>query len=244
MRSFLLHCYPASWRARYGAEFVDLLEERALRPSDIADIILGAVDARLRARRSGGETPDRGRTWTPARVGGIAAIIGAPVWTVGFMLANQEPTTVDLGIAAGILVTGSLAMVVAILGLSAVQARVDPVLAWIACALPAVGASAVAVGAAVVAVGGTPPEALFLGLLLFIAGSWLFALVAFRTATLSRGAAVLLAVAPVAVIAGGDGDHSGDVLIVSGFIAFAMAWVALGIVAILRDRQATPAAIA
>ena len=50
MRSFLIRCYPARWRARYGDEFEAILEERPLGPFDVADILLGALDARLRQR--------------------------------------------------------------------------------------------------------------------------------------------------------------------------------------------------
>ena len=40
----LLRLYP-SWRARYGDEFAALLEERPLGPFDVADVVLGALDA-------------------------------------------------------------------------------------------------------------------------------------------------------------------------------------------------------
>jgi hypothetical protein len=50
MRAFLIRCYPARWRARYGDEFEAILEERPLGPFDVADILLGAVDAQLRLR--------------------------------------------------------------------------------------------------------------------------------------------------------------------------------------------------
>ena len=53
MRSLLIRLYPARWRARYGDEFEAILEERPLGPYDVADILLGALDAQLRLRGQG-----------------------------------------------------------------------------------------------------------------------------------------------------------------------------------------------
>ena len=50
MRTLLIRCYPAAWRERYGDEFEAVLEERPLGPFDVADVLLGALDARLRMR--------------------------------------------------------------------------------------------------------------------------------------------------------------------------------------------------
>lgn len=58
----LLYLYPRAWRARYGAEFLELLEEQPATPRVVVDLILGAVDARLRpqvARAGGGAATDR-----------------------------------------------------------------------------------------------------------------------------------------------------------------------------------------
>ena len=44
---WLLRCYPAWWRARYGDEFAALLEGLPTRPGTLLDVLLGAVDARL-----------------------------------------------------------------------------------------------------------------------------------------------------------------------------------------------------
>lgn len=43
----LLRLYPAAWRARYGDEFADLLASRPPSLRDRADILFGAVDARI-----------------------------------------------------------------------------------------------------------------------------------------------------------------------------------------------------
>ena len=85
MRSLLIRLYPARWRARYGDEFEAILEERPLGPFDVADILLGALDAQLRLRGHGADIHQkRGFTMT-LRIGGIAAIIGASIWIVFFL---------------------------------------------------------------------------------------------------------------------------------------------------------------
>jgi ribosomal protein L37AE/L43A len=43
----LLRLYPPSWRCRYGAEVRALLEDHDVRPATLADLVAGAVDARL-----------------------------------------------------------------------------------------------------------------------------------------------------------------------------------------------------
>jgi Rieske Fe-S protein len=48
----LLRAYPADWRARYGDEFLALLADRPDRWRDAADILAGALDARLHPRRT------------------------------------------------------------------------------------------------------------------------------------------------------------------------------------------------
>ena len=53
MIALLLRLYPARWRARYGDEFEALLAERPLGPFDVADVLLGALDAHLHLRGLG-----------------------------------------------------------------------------------------------------------------------------------------------------------------------------------------------
>ena len=89
MKTFLIRCYPARWRTRYGDEFAALLDERRLGPFDVADILLGALDARLRLRgpaNSGGER----RLAMSLRIGGVAAIVGAVSLGAGGLL-NVAP---------------------------------------------------------------------------------------------------------------------------------------------------------
>jgi Rieske Fe-S protein len=47
LHRFLMRCYPAAWRERYGAEFLALLEERPPGLRHALDIVSAALDARL-----------------------------------------------------------------------------------------------------------------------------------------------------------------------------------------------------
>jgi hypothetical protein len=44
---WLVRLYPADWRARFGEEFLDLLESRPLTLRAVADVLRGALDAHL-----------------------------------------------------------------------------------------------------------------------------------------------------------------------------------------------------
>ncbi len=45
MRRLLVLLYPRTWRQRYAAEFLALLEQEALTPGELLDIVRGALDA-------------------------------------------------------------------------------------------------------------------------------------------------------------------------------------------------------
>lgn len=47
-RRVLLRLYPRRWRARYGDEFLALLEQQPMTPLVVLDVVLGALDAHLR----------------------------------------------------------------------------------------------------------------------------------------------------------------------------------------------------
>lgn len=237
MRAFLIGLYPPRWKARYGDEFLAILEERPLGPFDAADILLGAIDAQLRLRNVGSRPALRGGFTMSLRLGGLAAIVGAPLWTAGFMILNERFGSADVGVSAVMMVGGSLSLLVALAGLSAFQSRVQPALSWAAFIVPAVGTVALLVGTVDVAFGGGElTDAFFFGLLTFFVGSSLFAIATYRAGVLSRRAAALLGIAPILMMAGGSGGGFNDVLIISGLAAFTVGWTALGVLAVRRDR--------
>lgn len=173
------------------------------------------------------------------RIGGIAAVIGAPVWVGGFVIASGVVGAVDTRTVAAVMVAGSLALLVALVGLSAFQARVQPVLSWLAFALPAAGTIGLIVGALGLAIGREEfVDAFYFGLMTFLLGSLLFAIATYLAAVLSRPAAVVLGVAPVLAIAGGGGEGSAEIVTVAALICFTVGWFALGVRAIRLDRPA------
>lgn len=245
MTKFLIRFYPARWRKRYGDEFEAILEERPLGPFDVADILLGAFDAQLRLRRLGTDIA-HGRGFAMSlRIGGLAAIIGAALWPAGFFALNDGGLgplgPVDPVAARLLLIVGSLALLVAFAGLSAFQARVHPGFTWAAFVIPAVGTIASIVGI----VGFHLSEDYFivwsLGTMTFFVGSMLFAITTYRTAALSRGAAMLLGIGSVLtmIFAISGGGNASPVLMVGALNGFGLGWFALGVQAIRMDRPAT-----
>ena len=250
MRSLLIRFYPAWWRERYGDEFEALLEERPLGPFDVADILLGAIDARLRSRGRRALTGrERGFTMT-LRIGGIAAILGAGL-LVAATLSTLGPTTERF--ASLLAIAGAMALLVALVGVSAFQARTQPRLVWTAFGLCAFGTITNLIGGlGLIGVldlsgpWGTVAGGIFLlGLLASLVGFSLFGVATFRAGVLSRVGAALLAAAPtlwiVAIIVSmGDWSLGGWVLIIA-LSAFVVGWFILGIQAIRLDQPSTAA---
>ena len=249
MRS-LVRLYPASWRARYGDEFEALLEERPLGPFDVADILLAAIDAHLRPRRStasGGDT--KGSPMTP-RNGGVAAIIGGAFWLIS--LAGSSATQPQDGQPwVTLFVVALIALVVAVVALSAHQGRRQPGLMWLAVALPIIGAAVSGAGLLGMALirgddtiaGISPWNVWALGIMTTLIGSGLFAIASLRIRTLSRGGSALLAVGALAAVPALMGiafaeilGEAGSVLGILGIFAFAAGWIWLGVSAIRSDR--------
>jgi len=241
MRSFLIRCYPARWRARYGDEFEAILEERPLGPFDLADILLGALDAQLRLRGRMSDIQQGKGLSMSLRIGGFAAIFGGAIFALSIVVGIGIVGNVEPVVPAILLVTGSLALLVALVGLSAFQARVHPVLSWAAVAIAAAGTIVGIVG--IVGLQLVAEDywiAFILGILGALVGSTLFAIATYRTAALSRGAALLLGVCSVLTIAAGQGGNIlGPVPLVVTSIGFALGWFVLGIHAVRLERPAS-----
>ena len=235
MRALLIRCYPARWRARYGDEFEALLEERPLGPFDAADILLGALDAQLRLRRVGADLAQGRRFSMSLRIGGFAGILGAATLALAWFL-GYGPVDVDDTVPAVLLLAGLSVLLVALAGLSAFQARTHPQLTWAAFAVPAVGLIVFVVGAvATTLISDAYWDMAFFGVLTALVGSALFAIVTYRTAVLSRGAALLIGVGSVLPFVASPLQF----LYVVSIACFLLGWCALGIQAIRLDRPAT-----
>jgi hypothetical protein len=259
MIALLLRLYPSRWRDRYGDEFAAILESRPLGPFDVADILLGALDAHLHLRGLGAASEHRKGFTMSVRVGGYAAIVGGLLWLVvlvGNAINNGGEAAPLLGYAV---VAATVATLVALIGLSAFQARRHPVLTWAAFAIPAVGAVIGLLGFAATVVLGDTDATLVgglsvwavssIGILTLLAGSVLFAIATWLARTLSRPAAVALAVGALLVVpaiaglAGGLVPEAiGLVVLAVAVIAFPAGWVGLGVSA-LRATRAAPAGV-
>jgi hypothetical protein len=258
MINLLLRLYPARWRARYGDEFELVLSDRPLGPFDVADVLLGALDAHLHLRGLGAASQHgRGFAMT-LRIGGYSAIIGGLLWftvLVGNAI-NDGAETISwwIGIA---LVVATIATLIALIGLSAFQARRYPALTWAAVAIPAAGGFVALLGVVAITVNGDSDRGIIgdlsgwaiatLGLLAMLAGSGLFALATWRTRSLSRGAAALLALGALIVVPALGGLTGGLVpsalvplAIFASVLLFPAGWVALGISALRTDRAGIP----
>jgi hypothetical protein len=249
--SRLIGLYPKAWRDRYGEEFAAILADRPLGPFDVADVVLGALDARLHFRGLDRTDLARRPVMSP-RIGGYAAIAGGVLWLIVFLATVLQP---DLG-APGflVIVVATASLLVAITGLSAFQARRYPALVWVAFLVPALGASVSILGVfAMLVVGDRPfigdasPWYMWmLGTAALIIGSGLFAFATWRVDALPRSAAVILAVGAVAIVPVLGGlvgsvvpEPAGRVLTLLAMVAFSGGWVGLGAGAIRLDRAAS-----
>ena len=185
------------------------------------------------------------------RVGGGAAVLGGLLWPLGIVIGSQGVAWAGLGMAVHI--GGTVALLIALMGLSAFQARQYPVLAWAAFLLPAIGAAISIVGTVAMATMGDRPlvanvsgwSVWMIGILATLLGSVLFGLVSYRVQRVSRrGATILtlgsmLALLTLALGATGlIGESIGGPLVAVAVLGFAGGWIAMGLDALRVDRPA------
>ena len=255
----LLRLYPAAWRERYEEEFLAVLEQRPLSPFDVVDIALAALDARLRPGSLAIDAGGRRSEIMNPRIGGMAAIAGGGIallmLTVGFLLPDSGAQ-----IIGWLYPVAAVALLLAFVGLSAVQGRRNPALTWAAVALPVAGIVVAAIGWIAGALGTTDTTVigdvsswtlLTIGTVSVIAGSVLFGLATAIVHVFSRRAALTLFGGSALLIALGlpvgmgliEGEAGSPIAlaILAGALAFCIGWVWLGIAA-LADQGQTRAA--
>jgi MFS family permease len=264
VKSFLIRCFPARWRDRYGDEFEAILEERPLGPFDVADILLAAIDAHLHLRGIEAASQRRRGFMMSLRLGGSAAILGGILFLAGFVASSIDQNDDGAGPWTAFLLASAAALLLALIGLSSFQARRHPRLIWTAFAVPALGTVLSCVGIVGMAVVGDRPlvagfspwEFWIFGVFGTVLGSALFAIATYQTRALSRRAAALLATGSIVLVAVlvvgmsglwpagvGDAGWVSTVLILAGLLAFSTGWIALGWTA-LRLQQPTATAAA
>ena len=232
--------------------------DRHLGPFDVADVLLGALDAQLHLRGLGAASAHGKGFPMTLRIGGYAAILGGLLWLIalGGNAVNDGRESGAFWIGA-VLVVATIATLIALVGLSAFQARRYPALTWAAFAIPATGAVVALLGVVAIAINGDSDRAIVgglsgwavatLGLFAMTTGSALFALATWRARSLSRGAAALLAFGALVVVPGMAG-LSGSVVpsalvplaIVASVLAYPAGWLAMGISALRADTTGVP----
>jgi hypothetical protein len=243
MIGLLLALYPAPWRRRYGEEFRAVLESRPLGPFDVTDVVLGALDARFALRHA--ETSSAtGGLFNMLRIGGFSAVFGAAAWFIGIAAASGLGEGGRAWMALAL--AGNIGLVVALAGLSAFQGHRDPALAWIAFAIPAIGAVIAAIGIAgmlVLPEDGTVVadmsawDVWIFGMFLNLVGSTFFAFATYQAQVLSARAAQALGISSgfaLAVAIGSIGVLPAGLafLVPVAILAFALSWMWLGISAL------------
>jgi hypothetical protein len=256
VRALLLRCYPARWRARYGDEFELLLAERPLGPFDVADVLLGALDAHLHLRGLGAASLHHKGFAMSLRIGGYAAILGGILWLLALAGNAINNGGESFSPWLGYSIVGATVMtLLALIGLSAFQARSHPALTWAAFAIPAIGAVVGLIGYAAIVVTGDSDATLVagispwmigsIGLLTMVVGSSLFAVATWQARSLSRASSALLAVGAVLVVLalfGASGALASPLVmvpVIAAIIVFPAGWIAMGVSALRVDRSGT-----
>ena len=247
MISLILRLYPARWRARYGDEFAAVLEERPLGPFDVADVLLGALDAHLHLRGLGAASQHAKGFAMSLRIGGYAAILGALL--IGLVIALTGGRSAGSDNAAAIaLLVALAALLVGLAGMSAFQARSDPWLVWSAFAMTAVGSVVIFIASVSDLAGVGPGDwrdgLLPIGLVTAGLGSALFGVATYRVSVLSRRGALALVIGPVAALSGAiavgqNAWELGMSFLLVGIVSFVAGWLTLGVAAIRLDRAAS-----
>lgn len=244
MIGLLLALYPAHWRRRYGEEFRAMLESRPLGPYDVADVLLGALDARVTRFRLLEPGVPRGGHQVVLRIGGYGAVAGGILWFVG--LAGASLLDVPLGLPFMVVaILGLVGLLLGFIGLSAFQAHREPMLVWAALAIPAVGSVIALVG--MIGIVLSPAELVgsatywdvwFAGMLGIFVGSILFAIATVRAAVLSQRSAFTLAISAVTVVivsfgfSGGAEEDIASLVVAASMAVFSGSWVWLGLSAL------------
>jgi hypothetical protein len=130
MCGLVLAAYPASWRARYGAELEDVLDEHRLTPSTLVDLAFGALDAHRHSELGATESiSSSGRMRSSFVSLLLASVVFALAWAAVLSVrlrssighANDLQNHVDIGRAISLVqVAGAISLVAILAGASLV----------------------------------------------------------------------------------------------------------------------------
>ena len=177
------------------------------------------------------------------RIGGIAAIVGASLIVIVIALTGGRTEGSESASIA--LLVALAALLVAVTGMSAFQARSNPWLVWTAFAVTAVGTVLIFVAGVSELAGAGARDwrdgPLTIGAVAAALGSAAFGIATYRGSGLSRRGALALVIGPVAgfigaIAVGQDLWELGMLLVVVGIVCFLAGWFTLGVAAIRLDR--------
>jgi hypothetical protein len=186
------------------------------------------------------------------RIGGIGAIVGGLSWVVAMAGSGLTDDFTVFPLWGVLLLSGTAGLLIALIGLSAFQARAHPLLVWSAFALPALGAAIsltgmvgmAVLGDVIVAAGLSPWAVWSIGTIGLVMGSALFAVATWRTRVLSRRAtgvllAGSLAVVPMLGIGSGlvPAPVPAEAVLLAMVMLFGTGWAWLGASALRLDRR-------
>jgi hypothetical protein len=158
--------------------------------------------------------------------------------TGGLTEGSDEASSIALLVALA-------ALLVALTGMSAFQARSNPWLVWTAFGLTAVGTLAIFIAGVSDLVGVGPRDwrdgPLPIGVVAVALGSAAFGIATYRGSVLSRKGALSLVIGPAvgligAIAVGQDLWGLGMALVLVGMVSFLAGWFTLGVAAIRLDR--------
>ena len=181
------------------------------------------------------------------RIGGIAAIIGASLIVIVIAITGGLTGGSDTAGAIALLVALA-ALLVAVTGLSAFQARSNPWLVWTAFAVTAFGTVVILIAGVSDLAGAGPRDwrdgLLPIGAVTAALGSTAFGLATYRGSVLSRKGALALAIGPVVGFIGAlavaqDLWEPGMLLVLFGTVSFLAGWFTLGVAAIRLDQTSS-----
>jgi hypothetical protein len=178
------------------------------------------------------------------RIGGIAAMVGASLIVIVIALTGGRTEGSDNAVTIALLVALA-ALLVALTGMSAFQARSNPWLVWTAFGLTAVGTLAIFIAGVSDLAGVGPADwrdgPLPIGVVTAALGSAAFGIATYRGSVLSRKGALSLVIGPAvgfigAIAVGQDLWQLGMLLVGVGIVSFLAGWFTLGVAAIRLDR--------
>ena len=246
--SRLVRLYPAAWRDRYGDELAALLEDRPPGPFDIADILLGAIDAHLHLRGLGNRSEHRKGIPMSLRLSGSAAVIAGVLWIVFFAIASVSYAGVDLDAAwFPVALVAGLLQLAALAGLSAFEFREHPRSVWVAFVIPALGIGLMLVAQARTLLTGdwayeegTGARLLLGGIVLLLLGSIVFVSVSRPSRSIRRLGRIAIAIGTLIALPSLFGLLPSAAIALGGFL-FGGGWIAHGLDAVRRDGSAVGA---